>query len=147
MESTKPAHRASPAPVWSTARTLKAGILALTPRWRATRPLPPSETTTRGTPTPARWARAPPASAEASIMASRRFMWSTSVYPYAASMWPHPPVGSKYNALQRAAYFSMPLLGVLVVLSGIAFTNEVGMGAFMLLALSIAILAIMVGQP
>src|SRR5204863_6952649 len=25
--------------------------------------------------------------------------------------WPHPPLRSKYNALQRAAYFSMPLFG------------------------------------
>jgi thiosulfate reductase cytochrome b subunit len=32
--------------------------------------------------------------------------------------WPHPPARSKYNALQRAAYFAMPLLGTLVVLSG-----------------------------
>ena len=28
--------------------------------------------------------------------------------------WPHPAVRSKYNALQRAAYFSMPLFGALV---------------------------------
>jgi len=32
--------------------------------------------------------------------------------------WPHPSVRSKYNALQRAAYFSMPVLGLLVILSG-----------------------------
>jgi thiosulfate reductase cytochrome b subunit len=32
--------------------------------------------------------------------------------------WPHPPVRSKYNALQRGAYFSMPILGVLAVASG-----------------------------
>jgi thiosulfate reductase cytochrome b subunit len=32
--------------------------------------------------------------------------------------WPHPPVRSKYNALQRAAYFSMPVLGILAVASG-----------------------------
>lgn len=32
--------------------------------------------------------------------------------------WPHPPVRSKYNALQRGAYFSMPLLGLLAVASG-----------------------------
>jgi thiosulfate reductase cytochrome b subunit len=32
--------------------------------------------------------------------------------------WPHPPVCSKYNALQRGAYFSMPLLGILAVASG-----------------------------
>lgn len=32
--------------------------------------------------------------------------------------WPHPPVTAKYNALQRGAYFSMPVLGTLAVLSG-----------------------------
>jgi thiosulfate reductase cytochrome b subunit len=32
--------------------------------------------------------------------------------------WPHPPLTTKYNALQRAAYFSMPVLGALSVLSG-----------------------------
>jgi thiosulfate reductase cytochrome b subunit len=42
--------------------------------------------------------------------------------------WPHPPVGSKYNALQRAAYFSMPLFGALVVLSGWAMHKPVQLG-------------------
>jgi thiosulfate reductase cytochrome b subunit len=32
--------------------------------------------------------------------------------------WPHPKVTSKYNALQRAAYFSMPVFGTLAVLTG-----------------------------
>src|SRR2546430_17281768 len=32
--------------------------------------------------------------------------------------WPHPVIHSKYNALQRAAYFSMPVLGLLAILSG-----------------------------
>jgi len=32
--------------------------------------------------------------------------------------WPHPPLRSKYNALQRGAYFSMPLLGLLAIASG-----------------------------
>ncbi len=32
--------------------------------------------------------------------------------------WPHPPVRSKYNALQRGAYFAMPILGILAVASG-----------------------------
>ncbi len=32
--------------------------------------------------------------------------------------WPHPPVTAKYNALQRAAYFSMPVLGSLAVATG-----------------------------
>ncbi|MEO8189751.1 MAG: cytochrome b/b6 domain-containing protein [Acidobacteriota bacterium] len=39
--------------------------------------------------------------------------------------WPHPPVRSKYNALQRAAYFSMPILGVLAVASGWAMHKPV----------------------
>lgn len=42
--------------------------------------------------------------------------------------WPHPPVRGKYNALQRAAYFSMPVLGTLVVLSGWAMHNPVQLG-------------------
>jgi thiosulfate reductase cytochrome b subunit len=32
--------------------------------------------------------------------------------------WLHPPARSKYNALQRGAYFSMPVLGLLAVASG-----------------------------
>lgn len=42
--------------------------------------------------------------------------------------WPHPPVRAKYNALQRAAYFSMPVLGTLVVLSGWAMHKPVQLG-------------------
>jgi len=42
--------------------------------------------------------------------------------------WPHPPVHSKYNALQRAAYFSMPLAGTLVLLSGWAMHKPVQLG-------------------
>jgi thiosulfate reductase cytochrome b subunit len=32
--------------------------------------------------------------------------------------WPHPEVRSKYNALQRGAYFSMPVLALLAIASG-----------------------------
>src|SRR5438093_13744885 len=39
--------------------------------------------------------------------------------------WPHPPVRSKYNALQRGAYFSMPILGILAVASGWAIHKPV----------------------
>jgi thiosulfate reductase cytochrome b subunit len=39
--------------------------------------------------------------------------------------WPHPPVTSKYNALQRGAYFSMPVLGILAVASGWAMHKPV----------------------
>ena len=36
----------------------------------------------------------------------------------ARKSWPHPLVESKYNALQRAAYFSMPVAGLLAIASG-----------------------------
>jgi thiosulfate reductase cytochrome b subunit len=39
--------------------------------------------------------------------------------------WPHPPERSKYNALQRGAYFSMPILGILAVASGWAMHKPV----------------------
>jgi thiosulfate reductase cytochrome b subunit len=39
--------------------------------------------------------------------------------------WPHPPERSKYNALQRGAYFSMPLLGILAAASGWAMHKPV----------------------
>jgi thiosulfate reductase cytochrome b subunit len=42
--------------------------------------------------------------------------------------WPHPVVASKYNALQRAAYFTMPVCGALVVLSGWAMHKPVQLG-------------------
>ena len=42
--------------------------------------------------------------------------------------WPHPPVRSKYNALQRSAYFAMPVMGALVVLSGWAMHKPVQLG-------------------
>jgi thiosulfate reductase cytochrome b subunit len=42
--------------------------------------------------------------------------------------WPHPEVRGKYNALQRAAYFTMPLAGTLVVFSGWAMHKPVQLG-------------------
>ncbi len=39
--------------------------------------------------------------------------------------WPHPPVRSKYNALQRSAYLSIPVLGLLAVASGWAMHKPV----------------------
>jgi thiosulfate reductase cytochrome b subunit len=42
--------------------------------------------------------------------------------------WPHPVIRSKYNALQRAAYFSMPIFGALVVLSGWAMHKPSQLG-------------------
>jgi thiosulfate reductase cytochrome b subunit len=42
--------------------------------------------------------------------------------------WPHPVIAGKYNALQRGAYFTMPLAGVLVVLSGWAMHKPSTLG-------------------
>jgi thiosulfate reductase cytochrome b subunit len=42
--------------------------------------------------------------------------------------WPHPPIQTKYNALQRGAYFSVLLLGTLAVLSGWAMHKPVQLG-------------------
>ncbi|HTO91612.1 MAG TPA: cytochrome b/b6 domain-containing protein [Candidatus Sulfotelmatobacter sp.] len=42
--------------------------------------------------------------------------------------WPHPEVRFKYNALQRSAYFSMPILGTLAMLSGWAMHKPVQIG-------------------
>jgi len=42
--------------------------------------------------------------------------------------WPHPTVNSKYNALQRGAYFTMPLLGLLAIASGWAMHKPAQLG-------------------
>jgi thiosulfate reductase cytochrome b subunit len=42
--------------------------------------------------------------------------------------WPHPVIRSKYNALQRSAYFAMPILGTLVVASGWAMHKPAQLG-------------------
>jgi thiosulfate reductase cytochrome b subunit len=42
--------------------------------------------------------------------------------------WPHPVVNSKYNALQRSAYFSMPIFGTLAVLTGWAIHKPQQLG-------------------
>ena len=42
--------------------------------------------------------------------------------------WPHPEVRTKYNALQRAAYFSMPVFGTLSVLTGWAIHKPQQLG-------------------
>jgi thiosulfate reductase cytochrome b subunit len=39
--------------------------------------------------------------------------------------WPHPSSNTKYNALQRAAYFSVPLAGCLSVATGWAIHKPV----------------------
>ncbi len=42
--------------------------------------------------------------------------------------WPHPVIAGKYNALQRGAYFTMPIVGLLVVLSGWAMHHPATLG-------------------
>jgi len=42
--------------------------------------------------------------------------------------WPHPVVTSKYNALQRAGYLSMPLAGLASIASGWAMHKPVQLG-------------------
>jgi thiosulfate reductase cytochrome b subunit len=42
--------------------------------------------------------------------------------------WSHPIVHSKYNALQRSAYFSMPIFGTLSVLTGWAIHKPTQLG-------------------
>jgi thiosulfate reductase cytochrome b subunit len=42
--------------------------------------------------------------------------------------WPHPPSAGKYNSLQKAAYFSMPVLGLLAVATGWAIHKPVQLG-------------------
>jgi DMSO/TMAO reductase YedYZ molybdopterin-dependent catalytic subunit/thiosulfate reductase cytochrome b subunit len=42
--------------------------------------------------------------------------------------WPHPHIESKYNALQKTAYASMPLFGLLAVASGWAMHKPVQLG-------------------
>ena len=42
--------------------------------------------------------------------------------------WPHPHITSKYNALQRSAYFSMPIFGLLAVGTGWAIHKPQQLG-------------------
>jgi thiosulfate reductase cytochrome b subunit len=42
--------------------------------------------------------------------------------------WEHPPVTTKYNALQRAAYFSVPVMGLLSILTGWAIHKPTQLG-------------------
>jgi thiosulfate reductase cytochrome b subunit len=42
--------------------------------------------------------------------------------------WPHPPVTSKYNALQRGGYFSMSVLATFAILSGWVMHKPVQLG-------------------
>jgi len=42
--------------------------------------------------------------------------------------WPHPPIRTKYNALQRAGYLSMPIFATFAILSGWAMHKPVQLG-------------------
>lgn len=42
--------------------------------------------------------------------------------------WPHPAVSSKYNSLQRLAYFSVPIMGLLYILTGWAIHKPQQLG-------------------
>jgi thiosulfate reductase cytochrome b subunit len=42
--------------------------------------------------------------------------------------WPHPHITTKYNALQRSAYFSMPIFGLLAVATGWAIHKPQQLG-------------------
>jgi len=63
-------------------------------------------------------ALAPRASDPADALAMLRYYAGLLPAAIRRRPWPHPPVASKYNALQRAAYLGMPLTGALMVLSG-----------------------------
>jgi thiosulfate reductase cytochrome b subunit len=67
----------------------------------------------------------PRASDVADAFAMMRFYAGVIPMALLRKPWPHPPVRSKYNALQRGAYFTMPLLGALAVLSGWAMHKPV----------------------
>jgi len=64
----------------------------------------------------------------AEALAMLRFYLGVVPNALARRPWPHPPIAGKYNALQRAAYLSMPLFGLLVVASGWAMHKPVQLG-------------------
>lgn len=64
----------------------------------------------------------------AGAMAMIRFYLRVVPSALARKPNPHPAVNSKYNALQRQAYFAMPLVGALAVLSGWAMHKPSQLG-------------------
>ena len=70
----------------------------------------------------------PRASDPADAVAMLRYYAGVIPHALRRRPWPHPPVHAKYNALQRGAYFSMSVLGVLVVASGWAMHQPVQLG-------------------
>ena len=70
----------------------------------------------------------PRATDPAEALAMTRYYLGVVPAAIARKPWPHPPVAGKYNALQRGAYFTMPLVGALVVLSGWAMHKPATLG-------------------
>jgi thiosulfate reductase cytochrome b subunit len=70
----------------------------------------------------------PRATDPAEALAMLRYYAGVVPHALARKPWPHPPVAGKYNALQRGAYFTMPLVGALVVLSGWAMHKPAMLG-------------------
>ena len=70
----------------------------------------------------------PRASDPAEALAMMRYYLGVIPHALARKPWPHPPIAGKYNALQRGAYFTMPLVGALVVLSGWAMHKPAMLG-------------------
>jgi thiosulfate reductase cytochrome b subunit len=70
----------------------------------------------------------PRATDPAEALAMFRYYLGVVPAAIARKPWPHPPVAGKYNALQRGAYFTMPLVGALVVLSGWAMHKPATLG-------------------
>jgi thiosulfate reductase cytochrome b subunit len=70
----------------------------------------------------------PRASDPAEALAMLRYYLGLLPAALARRPWPHPDIPGKYNALQRGAYFTMPILGLLVVLSGWAMHHPATLG-------------------
>ena len=70
----------------------------------------------------------PRASDPAEALAMIRYYMGALPAALAKKPWPHPVIAGKYNALQRGAYFTMPLLGLLVVMSGWAMHHPGTLG-------------------
>ncbi len=70
----------------------------------------------------------PRASDPAEALAMMRYYLGVVPAALARKPWPHPDIRGKYNALQRGAYFTMPLLGCLVVASGWAMHHPATLG-------------------
>jgi thiosulfate reductase cytochrome b subunit len=70
----------------------------------------------------------PRATDPAEALAMIRYYLGVIPHAIARKPWPHPPVAGKYNALQRGAYFAMPLVGAMAVLSGWAMHKPAMLG-------------------